>query len=520
MIISNIIHNYKIQLFSIFILGIVLRISITPFNIPLSLDALDYFAYGTYFAQNWKIPDGILLSNFGWPLLVSIFFVDQSNSQMIDLMNIQRFLGIICSSITIIPIYFLCREFFDKRIAVLSSSVIIFEPRLIENSMLGITDSLFLLLVSITILFAFYKSNRFLIIGFISAAFATSVRYEGFLLIIPLIVTFFLTKNFSQKNNFKFIVGILLWLLIIFIYNFIFFENLENNFFDVFGGGSQYVSKYVIMGGSDDDDEYFSDRQLENKILIFIQNSISRYILFTGWLMIPIIGIFALPGLFFLNKKIERKKIIFIIFGVVLSLAGLYAFGRGINETRYIFPLIPIFIIISCYFLQFISYKINKRVLFVVSVIGMLLISTGFMINEKIDSTYESEIYDATKYLVTYANGVNNYDGNKFVRTAGLENSWPDLLDLNERKKMDTGISKIQISSEQTIEQILSEGKNKNLTHLVITERENNIYLKKLINQNAPNFLEEVYDSRDYNANNIIIIYEIKYDRINNDIES
>ncbi|MBM2820050.1 MAG: hypothetical protein HW410_1732, partial [Nitrosarchaeum sp.] len=70
-----------------------------------------------------------------------------------DYMALQRILSVVISSLTAIPIYFLCRKFFDERLALLGSLIFVFEPRIIQNSTFGITDPLYILLIVIGMVF-------------------------------------------------------------------------------------------------------------------------------------------------------------------------------------------------------------------------------------------------------------------------------------------------------------------------------------------------------------------------------
>ena len=90
----------------LFILGLTIRLYFTPFNLPISLDAIDYFAYAIAMSREGIFPSGYLLTNFGWPSFVSIFFTFAKDTDMITLMDLQRILCIIISTLTIIPIIY------------------------------------------------------------------------------------------------------------------------------------------------------------------------------------------------------------------------------------------------------------------------------------------------------------------------------------------------------------------------------------------------------------------------------
>ena len=491
--------------------GVILRIIITPFEIPLSLDAIDYFVYSIVMNREGFFPSEYLTVNIGWSSILSIFMYENYNFSMLEMMTIDRIVGIIFSSITIIPIYLLSSIFFNKKTSILCASLFIFEPKIIENSVLGLTEPIFIFFTTFAIYFAM-KGGKLFFISFIFAAISAFIRFEGFLLIIPLIISFVLKKSDSKKEIIYFLVGITIFFIIIFLLNEIAYHeeqsNITNSLFSI-------TNFYTNAIENNENQEYtkiygntFLDRSYQ-----FLYKGITGFIKFLGWTMIPLLAIFILPGLLFLKKTNLKNLIMIFSFMVFLSCSSFYAYGREISDWRFILPIIPILILVAGKLLQFLDNKYEKSSYFVFTVI--ILISVVTLIVNYEDSQYDSEIYDATKYLVLYSNGVNSYDGNKFVRTADLDNQWPEIPNTDERKKMTANISKIPTSNLSTIYEIIEEGKKNNLTHLVITEKEKNPNLKKLIYEEPPDYLEKIYDSKDFNAKNIILIFKIKYENLN-----
>ena len=82
----------------------------------------------------------------GWPSFLSVFFSFIKSNNFLDYVNLQRMLTTVISTLTIIPMYFLAKKFMQKSFAIICSAAFIFSPRLIENSLLGLTEPLFLLL--------------------------------------------------------------------------------------------------------------------------------------------------------------------------------------------------------------------------------------------------------------------------------------------------------------------------------------------------------------------------------------
>ena len=100
--------------------------------------------------------------------------------------------------------------------------------------------------------------------------------------------------------------------------------------------------------------------------------------MYLAWIMIPILGLFIIPGFFLTKKKITKNKIILFIFMGVISLAPLYAYARGIEETRYLYPLIPILILFSCQFFNFIAKKWSIKIIIITVISIIIILSSMF----------------------------------------------------------------------------------------------------------------------------------------------
>ena len=504
-------RNYFFVLVIICSIALSIRLLIIPYEVPISLDGLDYFGYAIAMSIQGDFPNGYLYNNFGWPTLMSVIFSIVDFNQMLELMNVQKIFSSLISVITVIPIYFICKKFFGQKIAILGSALFLFDPRIIINSTLGITDSLYIFLVMLVIMFVLIKNEKTYFLSFIFAAIAVFVRYEGFLLIFPIIISFLIKKEFGKKKLIYLRLGIIIFLAIILTINVIAYEKTGTSIFSPITGGVEYLNHNILMNNPDYDDKFFGEDE-ENKSQVFLYNSLSGYLKFLGWITLPYLLFFIIPGLYLMNKKLTTNKIILLVFSFFISGAGFYAYGRGIEETRYLYPLIPIFILIGCNFIYYLNKKYDYRKI-ALAIISLVIISSiGYLEYDKEDYVYEREIYDATVFLIKIADGVNDYNGNKFVRTAALENSWPELLPLNEKNKMTANIKKFSSKNSESLEKFLENNKNQGLTHLVIVENDKELFLKRVFhNEKDYLFLEKIYDSKDLVFKNQIKIFEINY---------
>ena len=135
-----------ISLIAIFFVGLGLRFFYFPNELPLIADAMDNFTYATGINYYGHLPTEWAPANNGWPIFLSFWFSIINLENSLDYMQMQKTISVILSTLTIIPIYFLCRKFFDEKISLVGAALFAFEPRIMLNSLLGITEPLFILL--------------------------------------------------------------------------------------------------------------------------------------------------------------------------------------------------------------------------------------------------------------------------------------------------------------------------------------------------------------------------------------
>jgi len=99
-------NNIKIILIILFFSGLLLRIYYTPFDLPLTQDALTYFWYANDVSILGELPRGYAVGNNSWPLFLSIFFSLSNSENFLDYMTLQRSLSIWWSSSSIDSLLF------------------------------------------------------------------------------------------------------------------------------------------------------------------------------------------------------------------------------------------------------------------------------------------------------------------------------------------------------------------------------------------------------------------------------
>ena len=125
----------------------------------------------------------------------------------------QKIISIIFSSITIIPIYYLIRQFFDKKFAILGVSIFAFEPKIIMNSVIGIADPLYIFLISVS--FAIVFNKKFSLVGFVIISIATMVRPEGIFVFGGIFIIYILKNKENKKILLTSILAIIIFISIL-----------------------------------------------------------------------------------------------------------------------------------------------------------------------------------------------------------------------------------------------------------------------------------------------------------------
>jgi len=503
-------YNRNLIILSIVIFSsLSLRLFLIPIDVPIKLDGIDYFSFAFEFSKNGIYPNGILHTNDGWSIFLSPFFSIVGSSDFMNLIYTQRIVSIILSTMTIIPVYYLCKKFTSSSFSLVGTSIFAFHPRLIENSILGITESLFIFLVTLTLFFIFSKNDKLLFFGFITASFSSIVRYEGLMIFIPLSIFFFIKYRNNKKHYLRYILFIGIALLILLP-----IANLRSQDYEMDGFMSHLFSGIQIISCTfqcdfedpevSEDPNYIQTKNLYSNSLI----STVKYLI---WVSIPFFLILTPIGVYQFFKSRNNNLLYLLLFGFFLLIPASYAYGREIQEIRYLFVLFPILSIFSANAFNF-NKKFLKNNWFLFLIPVFFIFSIFYFSLYQDDYVFQKEIYFVTKYIVDEADGVNIYNGNGYVKVATLENNWPNPLTLNEKGRTIYDVNKIPYDNSKTLEEFLINSKNKNLTHLVILENNKNPFLDDLFkNYKNYQYLTKTFDSADFEFENRILVFKINY---------
>ncbi len=275
-------------------ISISIRLYFLPFETPFKADAIDYFTFAFETSKTYQFPTGILKTNDGWPLFLSPIFSIIGTSDMMTLVNAQRVTSVIISSLTILPVYFLCIKLVSSKYALIGAGLFGFSHRLMENSILGLTESLFVFLVTFVLLFSLSKNLKFYMLSFIFLGLASIVRYEALLFLIPLSIIFFIKFRKTKISYLKFPLLILIFILILLP---IATLRLESNNID--GLTSHTFSNVNITNPNKFASVLDPSNQSQNS---FISNSFLNTLKFLGLISIPLFMFFIPTGIYNLIK--------------------------------------------------------------------------------------------------------------------------------------------------------------------------------------------------------------------------
>jgi len=500
-------------LFLIVCSSILFRFLYFPYEIPIFLDSFEYFYYAYQLSQTGNLPTEYFPNN-GWPTFLSIFFSFLETDEFFDFIYMQRFIAIVISAITVIPIFFLCKKFVDVKYAFIATILFTFSPKLVLNSIQGLTEPLTIFLCSMTLLLLLNNNMKYTFAAFSITSLLVLVRSETFLVIIPLSIIFFIKHNKESKVVFKFVIVILLFFLILTPMIYLRIESTgQDGLTSQFSGGIAHVSQHLISESSQIDNPY-PDEWEDNKMINFLIRAITSLIKFIGFALFPSLIFFVSLGIFLIIKKWKKifkdyRSLSLMLFIPFLIVPMLYAYGRGIEESRYIFVLFPIFIVPAAYSIKRISSKNPK--LISLSIILFILISSLIVLEyNKVDFKHEEETFLISKDIVNLTEVINSdpIDGN-YLTIAKILQKWPNIdSDLSYKT------FKYPSIKFNSIEDFIMENEKVGLSHIVTDGKyHGSKFTQDLFhNDYKYSYLTEIYDSTEKSYGYKVKIFEINYD--------
>jgi hypothetical protein len=496
-----ILNKPKIFIPILILSSLILRFFYLPFELPVASDALVYFSYATDIAALGGFPN-YLISNDGWAIFLSFFFMILPSGEFMDYMLTQRILSVILSSITIVPVYLLCRKFFGIQYSLIGAIIFAFEPRLIMNSLLGITEPLYILLGTSAVVLFFHIEKKYNYLSFFVLGLLSIVRIDGIFLFFAITVMYFIKNKLKLETLKGIFVGVSIFLL---TWGFMIINRISIGGTDYSTDRIQDSTKHLIQSSIDDSG-------------LFVIDGLINLIKFLGWDLIPIFVLFVPIGFMILIRNKNVNQMIILIPIAIMMFPAFYAYAAKAFDTRYLFILYPFFSILSLYAIElFIKKSKKKNLIFIVIIFSLLITSISFIEYKKIDIEHEKEALELSYEVVKRTKIFNEYyPESQYVII-------PELSNLEKFPTLTSGIfDKFNgiPNNEDNLQKYLEVGYKNGLTHLVVDDKEYPQYRMgffKDIFENEKNYpyLTKIFDSKDFGYNYRLKIFEIDYEKFN-----
>ena len=501
----------------------IIRFFYFPDGIPLTFDAGGVFWYANDLSISGSFPVNVNMPNNGWPTFLSIFFHFFESNNYLDYNNLQRYITITISVITIIPVFILCRKFCGNGLSLLGTVFFVFQPRIIENSLMGLTEPLFILL-ELSCLVLFLQNNwKLKYLSFAFLALACLVRYEAIVLILPLSFLF-LFKNRRDKTIIpRFLIAISIFLLVLLPMLFVRMDTLGYD--GVFSHSVASVEAYTIgtktVHGSE--------------AVLTLINTTARAVF-------PIFFIFLPLGIFGFFRHRNFDKYVILLFLIFMSLPIIYASIREMAEPRYYLTLFPILSLLSLYTVKEITRKFDKtKLILIITGITVLSLSIVYLDYTKIDYQHELEAYHIGLEVHKRTFVINKYTPeDKYVHNRPQVfwnlGSFPVLSSETEQKvkairtyDLDTcfrenpsaNLAVCRQYDFVSLNEFIDSGKNNGLTHIIADKNSNRPEFLRDVFNNEEKFpyLTKIYDSSEHGYEYHLKIFRIDYKKLESTIQ-
>ena len=509
---KNTIYERNFLLGFIILTALLIRYSFHNFGLPFTHDDFGYFVFALDISILDNFPN-YLISSIGWPIFVSLFFQIFSSENLFSYMIIQENLSIWLSALSAIPVFFLSKIFIPKQFAFFSAFLFVIEPRLVLNSVQGITEPLFLILFTSALVLVLNKSIKFSYIAFVFASFSAIVRPEGLIIILLICILFFYNHK-SQKINFiKFLPNVVIIFAImspIMIYQMEIYD--EELFFSrILDGTNQLIT------GTGEAEDIVDDKLVPYKFDVNIIHGLQNFFKYSLWILLPLFFLVPL-GLFYILKKWNYDTLVIFTSLTIISLPVLYVYSNFIESVRFLLIFYPLFSIISTIGIVFIFSKLGFNNKFVIIVaLFFLIISLVFISIKQENYEHEFEAYNVANFIIQNTSGINSLSSSytKYIDPLEFKEKWKNdytvpSIDPFKREK---NIKIIDISNYESLNLFVSESKLKGLTHLVLdSNSELNSELRDVFNEkNMPEYLTKIHDSAELNYTYHVKIFQINY---------
>ena len=404
--------------------------------------------------------------------------------------------------------------FFNNKLSILGGFLFVLEPRIIQNSVLGITESLYIFLGISSLVIILKYNSKLIYVGFGLAGLCTIVRSEGLFLFTVILIAFVIKNKKNRLLIPKIIVGITIFILII----------LPISIYKIDAVGNDGIFSRLLITS----EIYLEKITIENEheeSPIF--KGLKNFPMYLGWDLIPIFIFFVPVGIFLLFREIDYKKIVILSTLFIMSIPAFYAYSIPLKDTRYLYFLYPIFCVISIYLVEKILEKFQKKnIIICLIMIGIFVGSITFLEIKLIDEKHEQEYYAIAQFLVSTKKVINDFPPeSRYLDLAEIPKNWPLAESKNYGEKYNyipirtinpLNVTLIETTNSENIEKYIIQSKDKKLSHLIIDNANSPKFLKDVFyNEDKYPYLEKIFDSKNLGYKNNVKIFQINYQKFN-----
>jgi hypothetical protein len=512
----------------IFILGLIgvlaflIRIYFGNFEVPVIFDAFGYFSLATDISVNSQLPTNYSIGNNGWPIFLGSLFSIFEFDTVLEYMQMQKILTVILSTFTIIPVYFLCRRFFSDKLSVVGAIIFAFEPRIILNSSLGITEPLYILLGTTGLVFFLTNNKKLIYSSFVISAFVSMIRTEGIFLFLAISIIFIIRFRKEKLVIPKYILLLIIFILILLPMTTYRLETMGND------GLSNRIINGInghVLGSTDFSEQHLEDIR-DNKQKSFLINGSINFIKYLGWDLIPIFLLFVPIGALFLFKKININNGTIILSIILMSIPAFYAYSIPLEDTRYLFFLYPLFCVISLFTIEKIKNIFqNENKILILIVLGIIFSSIIFLHIESLNYEHEKDAFYISKKILESKMTINEFlPESQYIESTNVlqDLSLFESYFFEDRKKgisvRDTIPQKISIISSDehnSLVEFIKENKKNGLSHIVVDDKNTQkIFLQDVFkNELKYEYLIKEFDSNEKGLSYHLKMFKIDYEK-------
>ena len=308
----------------IVVISLSFRLYLADFSIPVFSDALEYTQHSIAQSQGQFLEHPQRHS--GWPMFQSPFMYLVNSDSFLDYSNTSKILSVTLSSLTVIPIYLLCNRYLDPRFSLLAVGIFAFEPRLIQNSVLGFSEPLFIFILVFSIYFISKNESKYIVLSFILAGILWWIRPNGFILFPIITIIYFLKFKFSISSTRIFLFYSLVFTIVVTPLLLQRYEQFDNPTYSWIGEriwlGDYSHSRSILPEEKYTAINFISDNGLQNFIeKFFINGSVN---LFSNllYMMLPYLIILTPFGMILsIKNKISNYNLLPLWIVLLLSLS-------------------------------------------------------------------------------------------------------------------------------------------------------------------------------------------------------